>query len=483
MTEELSPYELIRQKYEFPPEIEDRDFQVSAVNALAPLPRSGWYAEPCTGKTFMATVLALYKQETAGNRPHIVLMPPILLDQWHEWLRSIKRIDTGQPLPVVIYRGKPKERRQIDLTAYDFVVMSLQIFKNDFEYLFQLFDHCKVTVLVDEAHSVKNPQSANHKRVRDFAEGRDLALLTGYPLTTPGDAYGYVKLVSPSVYRNQRHFEQLHVEERDFYGNVTKWSNLDFIAENMLQNSVRIFKRQALPYLKAPVFVPIPYQLDPEHLKLYKRLAEEQLLLLENGGKIDATTPTKLYHALQQIVMNPGFFSGDPNMRSAGLELLDQVIDELAVGDAQYGHKLMIFAQYRMTNRSLLQYLQPYGAVGFYSEVSQEKQQKNLRAFKEDKQCRIALAHTISAGYGLEGLQKVCWNAVFPEFPTVPKDFTQAVDRFDRGGQPMFPNIRLPIAQGTCQVRLQADLLKKDALVNRVQGGWQDLREAIYGRV
>lgn len=483
---ELSPYELVRSKYVFPPEFEDRGYQIDSINKLAPCPRSGWYAEPCTGKTFMGTVVALYKEETAGNT-HIVLMPPILLDQWHEWLQSVTCVATGKPLSSIIYRGKPAERRQLDISSVKFVLMSIQVFKKDYEYLYNLFEHRNVTLIVDEAHSVKNAgqngkPTSNHTMVRDFAEGRDLALLTGYPLSTPGDAYGYIKLVSPMIYRNLRHFEQLHIEERDFFDNVIKWGQLDFLADNMLQNAVRIYKRQAMPYLKKPVIVPLHYELDPAHAALYKKLADEQLLLLENGGKIDATTPPKLYNALQQIICNPGYFSGNPNMRSAAHALLDQILDELAVGDVENGRKLMVFANYRMTNRGLLQYLQPYGAVAFYSEVSSAKQQANLKAFKHDKECRVAVAQPLSAGYGLEGLQLVCSDAFFMESPIVPMHFNQAIDRLDRGGQKNYPNIRIGIAKNTCQPRLHANLMNKDALANRVQGGWQDLREAIYGK-
>lgn len=40
---------------------------------------------------------------------------------------------------------------------------------------------------------------------------------------------------------------------------------------------------------------------DIKHLKLYRKLAEEELLKLPDGGKIDATQATKLVHALGQI--------------------------------------------------------------------------------------------------------------------------------------------------------------------------------------
>lgn len=311
---------------------------------------------------------------------------------------------------------------------------------------------------------------------------RDLMLLTGTPLSQPGDGYAYVKLISPEVYRSQQHFEQLHVGQRDFFDNVVRWENLEFLAENLLLNSMRVYQRDALPFLEEPQYLPIVYELDPAHKALYNQLANELLIETEAGGKIDATVKARLYTYTQQIVVNPGHFSGDPNMRSAAHELIDTVLAEINCADPVDGSKIIIFANYRMTNRGLLEYLAPYGAVGCYSEVSQAHQQRNLERFIEDPKCRIMCAHPLSAGYGLDGLEMVCADALFIEEPIVPKDFNQAVGRLVRGKQTRTPRIRIAIAEGTIQVRLHRQLLEKDALVNSVQGGWKDLKDAIYGR-
>src|SRR5690606_29473404 len=131
----------------------------------------------------------------------------------------------------------------------------------------------------------------------------------------------------------------------DFFGKVTRWQNLDLLKENMKVNSARVLKEEVLHELPAITYTPLYYQLDPAHQKLYTRLADEQLLELEAGGKIDATQESALYHALQQIVVNLDHFSGNPGARSAAFDIIDQVIEELD------GRKLVLFANYRLTNR------------------------------------------------------------------------------------------------------------------------------------
>jgi hypothetical protein len=314
-----------------------KDKQAETINDLAPLSRAGMYAEVATGKTAMSTACALYK---AGARPErvfmIVLMPPILIPQWYHWLtHGVRHKESGLPPCALMYRGAPRQRKQLDLDQ-DFILMSIQVFKRDFGYLSEWAKGKHVFLLVDEATSIKNHESDNFKMTRDFVaaepDARELMLLTGTPLSKPGDAYAYVKLVSPTVYRNHRHFEQVHVAKKDFFGQVTQWDNLEFLSENLLLNSKRVLQKEIWPDLDEPLYDPIHYDLEPEHLALYNKLAQEQLLLLENGGKIDATSKQRLYTMLQQIIANPGHFSGKAELRSAAHDLLDQLLDELSVG-------------------------------------------------------------------------------------------------------------------------------------------------------
>jgi len=466
-----SPYEIVKEGYTLPFPL--YPFQVEIVNSLAPLDRQGEYAQVGTGKTAMSTVIALYRNIVAGVPHTIVTMPPILLMGWYRWLQKIPGVTS------TVYWGTPKERRKLDLNRA-FILMSMQIFKRDIEYLTYTFEHMAVQGIVDEATSNKNVGSDNYKMTRDFYVGRPLQLLTGTPLTTPGDAYAYVKTVAPTIYRNQNHFNAVHVVERDFFDKVTKWCNLDLLAENMLVNSVRVLKRDVLTQLPPVSWVHMPYALDPAHQKLYRKLGEEQMLILETGGKIDATSAPKLYQAMQQIVLNPDHFSGDPKMRSAGLDLLDEVLAQLNTGKPG-GDKLIVYANYKLTMRKLVEYLAPYNVVSIYGDISPGKQINNLARFIDDPDCWVLAANPISAGYGVDGLQQVCSNVLFLELPRTPKDVEQAVGRVDRDGQKDEVTVRIATAEGTIQVRLRENLLNADALVNRVQGGFQDLRDAIFG--
>jgi len=463
----MTPYRQVRERYAFPFEL--RPQQVNIVDDLCSRPRVGYYAEAGTGKTSMATHQALYMQDT---EQWLIVMPPILLLQWDRWLRSVKR--EGKPLTTTIYSGTPAQRKLLNLNSM-FILMSFGLLKNDFE---RLYDHLKdreYGVIVDEATAIKNTGSDTHKAVNLISEHRPLMLLTGTPVNKPGDAFAYIKLIAPGTYRNRRQFDRLHVEEEDDYGTVTKWCNLDVLAANMKINSRTLSLLEARADLKEPLYTPIRYNLDPAHLKLYRRIAEERLVEFDNGKEIDAISAGALRSALQQVVINWGAFDDDDSRRPAVLDLIEEVLEE--IGEA----KLVVAAHFIRTNAYLLEALKKYNAVAVYGEVSKQNKQRAITRFIEDPECRIILLQPSSAGFGVDGLQHVCSDMLVVEAPTTPTPFKQVVARLARDGQSNHVHVRVAIAQGTVQVGMFRSLLDNDELANSVHGGYKTLRSSVYG--
>lgn len=448
-----------------------RSDQVEDVENLYGFDRIALFNEVGTGKTATSTVLSL-----AWDCDHtIVLMPPILVRQWQRWLESLH--DVGA---VVAYRGPPAKRQALDLKRHRWILTTIQMFKSDLPHIKRQLGDCSVGLTVDEGHSVKNPATANYKAVRDFSAGQKLQILTGTPVSSPGDAYGYVKLKTPNVYRSQAHFENLHVADRDFFGNVKEWQQLEMMQKNLMLQASRRLSGEVLKDLKQPNYIPIHYDLAPEHLALYNQLVEEQLLLLPDGGKIDATSAGRLYNASQQIICNWSHFSGDPACVPAIFEVIDAVADEIDLMN-QANSKLIIFTYYVMTSKAVTEFMQKFNAVACYSGVTPAQQERNIARFLEDPSCRAIVAQPGSGGAGWNP-QHVCKEVLWVEEPIVPWHFVQGVGRVARDGQLFVPNVRLALAEQTIQLRLHGNLLNRDALANKVQGGFKDLRDAIHGR-
>lgn len=426
--------------------------------------RVGWYYEVGTGKTACSTVTAL---AWGCNRIYVVV-PPIIIPQWIAWLRSIKQDDIG------VFRGP--RRTDADLN-HKWVLMSHRNYTDSFKMIYG--NSCKnFCIIIDEAQWLKNPASLLFKYTKQLSFGQKLQLLTGTRTSKPEDSYAYCKLI-PELYRSMGQWRNLHVAEEDFFGKATKYRDLDVVANNMKIQTFTRTKKEMFGYDLTPIYTVIPYELAKPHEKLYNQLAEEQLLLLSNGKKIDATNANTLAHALQQIVCNWDKFSGEPK-RSAIFDVIDEVISETECLDPSRS-KLVIWTHYVATSTAIVAYLKAqHGEASIAAAYGKVNSAKGVKSFETDPACRILVAQPSSCGVGAE-FQFVCSETLFVEIATTPMAARQAIGRLDRKHQTTRPNVRLAQAQRTVQKRLFEKLLSNDDLIAGIEQTEISLRGLIFG--
>ena len=423
------------------------------------------------GKTTVSTAVSLLNKADTT----LVLVPPILTLPWKRWL--VKFSDS-----ILVYRGSPKERKLMHTGKYRWVVMSHAIFRKDFETIYAQTKELNLDVIVDEAHWLKSVKSKLYTCtgiISNRPRG-SLQMLTGTPTSKPEDTYAYLKLERLRHYRSMAHFETIHVAKRDFFKRVIAYQELDVLSKRFAERSIHRTKFDIHGYQNDPLYPDTTYELSQDHKDLYEKMVEEQLLTFPDESVIDVTTATKLYHACQQIVVNYDYFSNDPMNRSAAYDVIDHTIEESECLDPTKT-KLIIWTYYKLTSRSVLNYLhlKGYKAVGAYSEVNSEK---NFDLFTDDPSVRIGVFQYQSAGAGLNP-QAVCWDSLYLETTTVPLLMTQALGRIDRMGQKHIPLQRIAQAEGTIQQTLLASLLEKDHTVSVVERTKKSLRQALLGQV
>lgn len=430
------------------------------------------------GKTVIATSISLMLEPDIT----IVLMPPILIPQWTAWINSIPGV--GRALA---YEGSPAHRKAFQLHDFKWLMMSYQVFNNDIERLTRDLAKVEVLTITDEAQAVKG-RGVLFNHVRSFAAGRDLLLMSGTLLSKPGDAYAYIKLMTPDIYKSYHQFENSHVAKRDIFKQPTEWCNLDVMNTNLSMRRVHRTAQEVHAALPRVNYIPIFYDLSKDHMALYRRLMDEQILKLDDGSKIDATTATRLYHAAQQIIVSYGYFAGDETKRSVIFDLVDEVMGEIGLGQpvlpgAPARSKLILWTIHKKASASISAHVanrlaeQATGAraVAAYSEVDSKR---SIREFMGDPLTVGLTAQPGSAGSGLNP-QYLCNECGFIEFPTTTIPFKQAVGRIDRKGQRLNPNVRMYVARGTIQEALLKSLFDNDSLVNKVLGSKQNLKNLI----
>jgi hypothetical protein len=357
--------------------------------------------------------------------------------------------------------------------------MSHAIFRRDFtKFVSEVRKRNSFEIIVDEAHALKNVESNLHKLVASLARGQRLQMLTGTPTSKPLDAYAYIALKTPEAYRSLGHFKMAHVAEVDFFKAPVAYQGLDAVAERLAVQTITRDKREIHGYDNTPLYPDTRYTLSKEHLKLYGKLVDERLLELPNGEMLDATTAQRLYHALQQVVINFDYFSGDPKNKSAGYDLLDMTIEQTDCLDRSKS-KLIVWTYYKRTTESVLSYLKhlKINAVAAYGGANS---QDSFDRFMLNEAVRVLVAQPQSAGAGLNP-QEVCSEMLLLETSTVSLHNRQLCGRVDRVGQKRKPTIRFGVAEGTIQVALLEAFLNNDDLVSQVEKSRVSFRDILLG--
>lgn len=462
------------------------------VTSFLQWPAIGNFYEVGGGKTVVSTVVSLM----GGNDLTLVVAPPILITPWVRWLNKVSE-------RVVDYRGTPAARKKIDISGARWVVTTPGMLRLDYPRLYaEVYSRSSAQLIVDEAHGLKNvaskfflgveelvfsssiyrtTRSGSRVKIPNFPKEFHVTLqkLTGTPISKPLDAYAYIALKTPDIYRGLSQVESLYVADRDYFGAITKYKNLDKLAADFSLHTITRTKEEIHGYNNPPLYPEASYSLSAAHYKLYEKLVEEQLLQFDDGQKIDVSTANKLYHALQQVVVNFDYFSNNPEAKSESLELIDMTIEQTQCLLTEKS-KLIIWTNYKMSSARVLRYLVEKGikAVAAYSGANSEK---SVEAFMSDPECRILVAQYQSAGMGLNP-QGVCWESLFLELTTVPIYMRQALGRIDRYGQKHLPTQRLAFAVGTVQESIMAKLLVNDANAVEVEVTKTALRAMLFGK-
>lgn len=448
-----------------------RDDQIDAFDFLIGYDRGGCFYDVGLGKTVISTLVTFYRALQGQISQAIVLMPPILLSQWGEWLLSFPGIE------VCIYAGAPAARKKLSFDK-DFTLMTPQIFKRDYARICEAYKARRIMVIVDEATCIRRVNTFTHKAVRDFVEMSNnyLLLLTGTAISAPIQCYGYIKLLTPWIYRDLNQFIMVHVEKTDIYGEPSKYRNLDVLAENMLKQAVRVEAEDVLD-LPEVTYVPVIYSLPPPHQRLYDKVVEDLLVVLDDGVILDGTVPQRLYHTAQRAILMPMEFGG-AKIEPVAFSLIDEMVMESG------GEKIIIFCHHNTANEAVFEYtkklgLNPVIAYGGKNSSS-AKNLKAVEQFLKDPSVKALVGNPGSIGVGLN-LQSVCRLILFLELPITCAQFIQAVGRIKREGQKKNCVIKMAIAAKTIQAELRHRVVKKEDIVQEVMPTKESLRRALYG--
>ena len=446
--------------------------QVTGLNLTMAYSRSALFDEQGTGKTLPAQAVLAW-HSAVGNRP-VALMPPILIDQFIESFYETF-VGIEQRLSVVAYRGTISKRNALlksfreEGEKFPIIVMTPEIFRAEFAAFKEL--GC-VALVCDECKYWANPDTKTYRAIDNFlGKPGDSAIvgMNGTPAKNDlSDLYGYIKMLTPHVYKSRAQFFSQHVvmksvpvrynkdgelREREVEV-IDSFKNIPKLRENLYLQARRVEKADVIEIPEKQI-ITFPFHLSEAHASAYQEFCFARFLEFKDGTALSGEQTATLRQVAAQSVVDTSILR--VSEKSAVLDAVDQLLEQIDVS----GTKVTIAAYYNKTIETLAEHLKKYNPAVIYGPNGS----KNLKAadrFKKDPTCRLAILNYQSGGVGLN-FQDVCHYGISAEPTTIPGDFDQWTDRMHRSGQKQKTTIYVLQPRGTIWVHMIDSMLKKKA--------------------
>jgi SNF2 family DNA or RNA helicase len=385
------------------------------------------------GKTVEAGILIKEFLTSGLAKKILILAPPSLIYQWQGELESKFNLSFI----------KKDDQSFIDVASHDLLIFSHSgaVYENQKRLLMNVdWD----MIVIDEAHSLKNPETRKYKLVKSLSK-KYILLLTATPIQNNLlELFALIDLIRPGMLGTKTQFKNKYADDPA----MRKVNPLfkDDLQDILSQLMVRTTRQQVKKYIKFTDRNPVTRILTPTENEtlLYNRITDKIRELFE-GGNVgiflmntqkyisSSTSSTKL--ALKRMYENKLF---DTNEFQELLTLANQIkIDTktkelLNIIKSQKNEKFLIFTEYRSTQNYLYEIITSNGYLVeiFNGSMNLQERQEAVQSFKNNTQILIAT----SAGGEGQNFQ-FCNNIVNYDLPWNPMKVEQRVGRVHRIGQ------------------------------------------------
>jgi superfamily II DNA or RNA helicase len=404
------------------------------------------------GKTVQ--VLALL-DSAERNGPALAVVPRSLVFNWKQ---EAERFTPR--LRVLDLTGADRTERLAHIPDHDLVLTTYGTLRRDAPALKEIaFD----TIILDEAQSIKNPETASAKAAR-LLNGTYRLALTGTPIENHvGDLWSILQFLNPGLLGTATVFRANVAANSDT-------ESLQVISKALRPFILRRTKEQVAPELPPKTEQTIYCELEGDQRRLYVGLRDHYRNALL--GRIDdlgiEQSRMHILEALlrlRQAACHPGLI--DKKRRAESSSKVDSLVAQL-IEVVSEGHKVLVFSQFTTFLAIVKKELETNKLVYEYLDGQTRDRQACVQRFQEDETCSIFLISLKAGGLGLNltraeyvFLLDPWWN---------PAVEAQAIDRSHRIGQTRHVFAYRLISRGTVEEKI-VELQKSkrdlaDAIIN-----------------
>lgn len=426
------------------------------------------------GRALLADEVGLGKTVEAGmvitefvmrglTRRTLVIVPAALVGQWQSELREKFGIE-ARSSDEAVFRAEP-ERAWAEASGV--VVASLQLVRSA-RHASVVREQKWDLVVVDEAHHVKNRETAGYQLV-DALKSRYLLLLTATPVENSLDElYNLVTLLKPGQLATPAAFRREFLAKGDPFSPKNRDKLRALLAEVMIRNTRALAGRAVeLPPRFAQTLIVSPsaseralYDAVVQTIRTLTSTGRGQRLslrsLLEQAGssadalrealaRVDAAAPDAL-PALGKLRMLAENTAREPSTKLARLLALLSSPSELPLGS-----KMLVFTRFRGTLQSVSRGLEAAGIAHslFHGGMSGADKDEAVLRLRDDVSVMVATE------VGGEGRNLQFANVLVNyDLPWNPMKIEQRIGRVHRIGQTRDVHVYSLCAQGSAEDRI-----------------------------
>lgn len=411
------------------------------------------------GKTIQAVVSTLATE----SKKVLIICPSSTKINWEREINMFGEYDTS------IIQGRKWKPAKYTIINYDILKNFHTVKKRGekpIEELTQILDEKFDTLIVDEAHYLKNHKSIRGSIVTDLVKKTDFEnvwLLTGTPVANrPKDLYNLLKIIGHPLADNWQFYVKRYCDAKNFKKRLKngKIKNIWLVDgnSNLGELSIRI-KNKVLRRMKEEVLdmpdktiIPVFNQLSSKEWVEYDNLWEEYLIKRKEQKK--RGSPQR---DLVELILLRQFIAmkAIPNT----IELVDSAIEE--------DKKVIIFTTF---NDELLDLQEYYGnkCVVHNGSMSSNDKQHSVDEFQNNPNKKVFIGNIMSAGVGIT--LTAADTVVFNSFDWVPGNNEQAEDRSYRIGQKNNVSVYYQLFDDTISTRMWYTLKHKKNVINQIIG-------------
>ena len=418
------------------------------------------------GKTLQAlayldSARSAAKPSPADRLPSLVVCPTSLVDNWQ---REAARFTPG--LRALAIDGPDRAPLFAKIAAADLVITSYALLRRDLDrYRAQEF----ATVILDEAHHIKNPDS-QVAQAACALRSRHRFVLTGTPMeNSVRDLWSIMRFALPGYLGSRQDFRERYEQPIARPGDPAAEMARDRLGRRLRPVLLRRRKQDVAAELPERIEQTAFCDLTAAQAQVYAQLLEQSRLKLDNarrdknagaGRMLVLTALLRLRQACCDLRLL-GLQDGgerreiDPEAvpaSSAKIALLDELLEEIREG----GHRVLIFSQFVSMLKLLSAHLEAAKTPFCYLDGSTKPRDRTAQVerFQTDESMTAFLISVKAGGVGLNltGADTVIhfdpwWN---------PAVEAQATDRAHRIGQTRVVTAYRLIARGTVEEKIFA---------------------------